>query len=45
LIELVRADVEDVRAYLTPETKKILYSCMESGTPIPSLSELLPQKS
>ena len=45
LIELVKADVEDVRAYLTPETKKILYSCMESGTPIPSLPELLPQKS
>jgi TFIIF-interacting CTD phosphatase-like protein len=40
LSELVEKQVDDVRLYLTPECKKkILYKCLESGEPIPSITK------
>ena len=40
LSELVENQVDDVRMYLTPECKKkILYKCLESGEPIPSITK------
>lgn len=39
LVELVTKQVDDVRQYLSPECKKVLYRCLEVGEPVPALSK------
>lgn len=42
LMEIIKNKIADVRTLLTPEKKQsIIYKCLKSGTPIPSVLTLL----